>query len=49
MGKKNKVEFTVWSGIFSIVHDGKLSINQHIKTNRHKLTSKAGCILKKLV
>jgi len=35
------VECTVCGGIFSIDHGGKSDINQHIKTNRHKLISNA--------
>uniref|UniRef100_A0A2S2N9H4 HAT C-terminal dimerisation domain-containing protein n=1 Tax=Schizaphis graminum TaxID=13262 RepID=A0A2S2N9H4_SCHGA len=41
IGQEDKVECTVCGGIFSIDHGGKSDINQHIKTNRHKLTSNA--------
>lgn len=41
MSQDDKVECTVCRGIFSIGHGGKSEINQHIKTNRHMLTSNA--------
>jgi len=41
MGQGDKVECTVCGGIFGIDHGGKSDINQHIKTNRHQLTSNA--------
>lgn len=39
LGQENKVECTMCGAIFSMKHGGKLVINQHIKTNRHKVAS----------
>lgn len=40
-GMLNKVECTECSAIFSIEHGGKADINQHIKTDRHRIACNA--------